>query len=140
GPLRDGVLYANGRADGIWALRDDGTSATVLWHVHSPESHWPMTMAGDTLYEARTDGSVGAYSTADGALLWQTAAEGDWIGGPVVSGGGGFVQKRTEGGGAPAGPAPLPPPPQAARGPPAPPPPPAPAGPARPLSPPATET
>src|SRR5919198_587609 len=87
GPVKDGVLYANGLQDGIYALRDAGTSATVVWHVDAPESHWPMAIVGDTLYQARTDGSVGAYAIADGHLLWETPAEGSWANGPIISGG-----------------------------------------------------
>jgi outer membrane protein assembly factor BamB len=97
GPVKDGVLYANGLQDGIYALRDDGTSATVVWHVNTPESHWPMALAGDTLYQARTDGSVGAYAISDGRLLWETMAEGSWAGGPIVSGGMVFVANDTTG-------------------------------------------
>ena len=87
GPVKDGVLYANGRADGLWALKDDGAEATVRWHVDAPESHWPMALVGDTLYQARVDGSIGAYATGDGALLWETEAQASWAGGPIVSGG-----------------------------------------------------
>jgi len=97
GPFKDGVLYASGVQDGIWALRDDGENATVLWHVDAPAAHWPMTMVDDTLYEARTDGSVGAYSTADGALLWETPATGAWADGPIVSGGMTFVGDEADG-------------------------------------------
>ena len=97
GPFKDGVLYATGLQDGIWALRDDGSSATVLWHVDAPEAHWPMTMVDDTLYEARTDGSVGAYDSADGTLLWETPASGAWADGPIVSGGMLFVGDEASG-------------------------------------------
>ena len=97
GPFKDGVLYASGLQDGIWALRDDGSSVTVLWHVDAPEAHWPMTMVDDTLYEARTDGSVGAYARADGTLLWDTPASGAWADGPIVSGGMLFVGDEANG-------------------------------------------
>jgi outer membrane protein assembly factor BamB len=97
GPVKDGVLYANGRQDGIWALRDEGSKVSVVWHVDASESHWPMALAGDTLYVARTDGSVGTYATADGKLLWETEPEGAWSGGPIVSGGMVFVANDTHG-------------------------------------------
>jgi outer membrane protein assembly factor BamB len=97
GPVRDGVLYANGTDDGIWALRDDGSIATVVWHVDAPASHWPMSMVGTTLYEVRIDGSVGAYDSVDGHLLWETEPEGDWAGGPIVSGGMVFLNNDTAG-------------------------------------------
>jgi outer membrane protein assembly factor BamB len=91
GPVKDGVLFANGRQDGIYALRDEGDRATVVWHVNTPESHWPMALVDDTLYEVRVDGSLGAYAMSDGTLLWETDPEGDWAGGPIVSGGMVFV-------------------------------------------------
>ena len=97
GPSKNGVLYASGMKDGLWALRDDGSTVTVLWHVHAAESHWPMALVGDTLYEARTDGSVGAYAIADGSLLWETASEGDFTGGPIVSGGMVFLANDSRG-------------------------------------------
>ena len=98
GPVKDGVLYANGRQDGIWALRDDGDRASVLWHVDTPESHWPMALAGDTLYEVRVDGSLGAYDiTEEGRLLWETKPDGNWAGGPIVSGGMVFIASDTTG-------------------------------------------
>jgi outer membrane protein assembly factor BamB len=97
GPFKDGVLYASGVPDGIWALRDDGENATVMWHVDATAAHWPMTMVDDTLYEARTDGSVGAYAIADGSMLWETPALGAWADGPIVSGGMMFVGDEAEG-------------------------------------------
>lgn len=97
GPIKDGILYANGRADGLYALRDQGSSAQVVWHVDAPESHWPMAMVGDTLYQARIDGSVGAYAAGDGKLLWQTTPDGEWANGPVVSGGMVFVDNDKTG-------------------------------------------
>lgn len=98
GPVKDGVLYANGRADGIWALRDDGSQATVLWHIDTPESHWPMALVGDVLYQVRVDGSLGAYDVASqGELLWETDAEGNWAGGPIVSGGMVFLANDSTG-------------------------------------------
>jgi outer membrane protein assembly factor BamB len=97
GPLKDGVLYANGRSDGIWALRDEGSRAGVVWNVDAPESHWPLALVGDTLYQARVDGSIGAYAASNGALLWETPAEGNWAGGPIVSGGMVFVANDTTG-------------------------------------------
>jgi outer membrane protein assembly factor BamB len=97
GPFKDGVLYASGTDDGIWALRDDGSSVTVLWHVDAPAAHWPMSMAGTTLYEVRLDGSVGAYDSADGTLLWETDPVGDIAGGPIVSGGMVFLNNDSQG-------------------------------------------
>jgi len=97
GPVKDDVLFANGREDGIYALRDDGDRATVMWHVDTPESHWPMALVDDTLYEVRVDGSLGAYAASDGELLWETESEGDWAGGPIVSGGMVFVANDSTG-------------------------------------------
>ena len=97
GPFKDGVLYANGTDDGIWALRDDGNHATVLWHVDAPASHWPMKLVGDALYVVRIDGSVAAYGTADGKLLWQTESLDQWGDGPIVSGGMVFTANDTHG-------------------------------------------
>jgi outer membrane protein assembly factor BamB len=56
-----------------------------------------MALVGETLYVVRVDGSVGAYATSDGKLLWETPAEGDWAGGPIVSGGMVFVANDTTG-------------------------------------------
>jgi outer membrane protein assembly factor BamB len=97
GPFRDGILYVNGLNDGLYALRDDGSKYTELWHVDAPESHWPMALVGDALYVVRTNGSVAAHSAADGSLMWETPAEGSWAGGPVVSGGMVFVANDTNG-------------------------------------------
>jgi outer membrane protein assembly factor BamB len=97
GPVKDGVLFANGREDGIYALRDDGDRATVMWHVDTPESHWPMALVEDTLYEVRVDGSLGAYAASDGQQLWETESEGDWAGGPIVSGGMVFLTNDSTG-------------------------------------------
>ena len=95
GPDKDGILYANGIQDGIFALKDDGSSVAVKWQIQAPESHWPMALVGETLYQARTDGSVGAYGIADGHLEWQTPAEGSWANGPIVSGGMVFIATDT---------------------------------------------
>jgi outer membrane protein assembly factor BamB len=88
GPVRDGVIYLSSETDGIWAMRDDRSQATKVFHVDAPPSVLPLSMFGDTLYEQRTDGSIGAYAVSDGKLLWETAATGDDGGGPpLVSGG-----------------------------------------------------
>ena len=88
GPVRDGVIYVNSQDDGMYALRDDGSAASQVWHVDSPTSYFPLSIVGDTLYEQRYDGSVGAYAVADGRLLWATPALGANGGGPpLVSGG-----------------------------------------------------
>ena len=88
GPARDGVLYLSSETDGIYAIKDDGTQSTQVWHQEAPPSVVPLSMVGDTLYEQRTDGSIGAYAASDGALRWETAATGDYGGGPpLVSGG-----------------------------------------------------
>jgi outer membrane protein assembly factor BamB len=47
-----------------------------------------MSMVGDTLYEQRRDGSIGAYRAADGTLLWETPSTGDDGGGPPLVDGG----------------------------------------------------
>ena len=87
GPVRDGIIYANSEFDGIYALRDDGGSASVVWHVDAPRGYWPAMMVGDTLYQQRRDGSIGAYALADGALEWETPSLDVAAGGPLVSGG-----------------------------------------------------
>ncbi|MFL5674021.1 MAG: PQQ-binding-like beta-propeller repeat protein [Chloroflexota bacterium] len=88
GAARDGVLYLSSETDGIYAVKDDGTHATPVWHDDAPPSIVPLSMVGDTLFEQRTDGSVGAYAASDGALEWETPATGDYGGGPpLVSGG-----------------------------------------------------
>ncbi|HEY4571119.1 MAG TPA: PQQ-binding-like beta-propeller repeat protein, partial [Kribbella sp.] len=87
GPVKNGILYANSEFDGIYALRDDGGSASVIWHVDAPRGYWPTAMVGDTLYQQRRDGSVGAYALGDGALEWETSPLDVAAGGPVISGG-----------------------------------------------------
>src|SRR6202040_1891053 len=88
GPARDGVLYLSSETDGVYAVKDDGTQATQVWHDDAPASVVPLSMVSDTLYEQRTDGSIGAYSASDGVLRWETPATGDYGGGPpLVSGG-----------------------------------------------------
>ncbi|MEA2675184.1 MAG: hypothetical protein QOI92_2376 [Chloroflexota bacterium] len=87
GPVRDGIMYANAEVDGMYALRDDGTTSTTVWRVDAPRSYWPTSLVGDTVYQQRADGSIGAYAIADGKLLWATDAPGDESGGPLVSGG-----------------------------------------------------
>jgi outer membrane protein assembly factor BamB len=96
GPARDGVLYLSSETDGIYAVRDDGTHAAQVcpgcWHDDAPPSVLPLSMVEDTLYEQRTDGSIGAYAASDGALMWETRPTGDYGGGPpLVSGGMVFV-------------------------------------------------
>jgi outer membrane protein assembly factor BamB len=86
GPVRDGIVYVSGSDDGIYALRDDGSVATQVWHVDAPRAWFPMVLVGDILYEQRADGSIGAYATADGSLLWETPAITE-ARGPLVSGG-----------------------------------------------------
>ena len=57
-----------------------------------------MALVGDVLYEVRVDGSVGAYDIAsEGELLWETDAEGNWAGGPIVSGGMVFLTNDSTG-------------------------------------------
>lgn len=97
GPVRDGVLYASGLQDGLYALRDDGSVATEIWHLDTPAAQWPMALVGETLYEQRLNGSVGAYAIGDGRLLWETPATGDSAGGPIVSGGMLFVADDMKG-------------------------------------------
>lgn len=87
GPTRDGVLYVSTQDDGIFALRDDGSKSSEVWHVDAPEATWPMVLVDGTLYHQRSDGSLAAYAAADGRLLWETDAPGDQAAGPVVSGG-----------------------------------------------------
>ena len=87
GPTKDGVLFVSTQNDGIFALRDEGSKGTEIWHVDAPQSTWPLALVGETLYNQRSDGSLGAYSAADGRLLWETDAPGDQAAGPIVSGG-----------------------------------------------------
>jgi outer membrane protein assembly factor BamB len=97
GPVRDGVLYAAGAQDGIYALRDDGSQPTVLWHTEAPTAWFALVLVGDTLYEQRDDGSIGAYAAADGHLLWETPAVGSPSRGLLVSGGMIFAANDTQG-------------------------------------------
>jgi outer membrane protein assembly factor BamB len=87
GPVKDGIIYANAEQDGLYALRDDRTTATALWRVDTPRSYWPPALVGDSVYQQRADGSIGVYATSDGHLQWETTAPGDEAGGPLVSGG-----------------------------------------------------
>jgi outer membrane protein assembly factor BamB len=86
GPVRDGIVYVSGETDGIYALRPDGS---VAWGpVDAPSSVLPMSIVGETLFEQRRDGSIGAYRAADGTLLWETpSTEDDGGGPPLVDGG-----------------------------------------------------
>lgn len=87
GPSRDGIVYVSTQDDGIFALRDDGSKGTEVWHADAPKSTWPLVLVGETLYHQRSDASLGAYAAADGRLLWETDAPGDQAAGPIVSGG-----------------------------------------------------
>lgn len=97
GPVRDGILYSNSLHDGLYALRDDGSTATPVWHVETPGSFWPNAIVGDTVYEQRADGSIGAYATSDGHLVWATPSLQEEAGGPLVSGGMVFQVQDTHG-------------------------------------------
>jgi outer membrane protein assembly factor BamB len=98
GPVRDGVIYVNSESDGMYAIRDDGSGPSQVWHVDSPTSYFPPSIVGDTLYEQRYDGSVGAYAAGNGRLLWATPALGANGGGPpLVSGGMVFVVNERHG-------------------------------------------
>jgi outer membrane protein assembly factor BamB len=88
GAVRDGVIYVASEADGLIAIRDEGSAARQLWRVESPRSYFPVSIAGDELFVQRFDGSIGAHAAADGRLLWQTPALGsNGTGSPVVTGG-----------------------------------------------------
>ncbi len=97
GPVRDGVLYVNSMQDGIYALRDDGSAPTVLWHVDAPTSFFGLALVGDTLYQAGADGSVSAYAIANGQQQWETLALGAPSLGPLVSGGMIFTANNGQG-------------------------------------------
>lgn len=85
GPVRDGIVYVSGETDGIYFLHDDGS---VARHVDAPPSVLPLSMVGETLYEQRRDGSIGAYAVADGTLLWETPETVEDGGGPPLVDGG----------------------------------------------------
>jgi len=98
GPVRDGVVYLSSESDGIYAIHDDGSAATLVWHRNAAPSVVPLSMVGDTLFEQGTDGSIAAYAASDGTPRWSTPATGDYGGGPpLVSGGMIFVVGDAQG-------------------------------------------
>lgn len=88
GPFRDGVMYVGSAGDGLFALRDKGSSYEIVQHGLAPATLFPLSMAGGVLFEQRTDGSLGAYAVKDLRLLWETDPTDDnGSGPPIVSGG-----------------------------------------------------
>ncbi|HEX6867343.1 MAG TPA: PQQ-binding-like beta-propeller repeat protein, partial [Candidatus Limnocylindrales bacterium] len=87
GAVRDGIIYVNTTNDGVFALRDTGSSFDVVWQADAPRSTFPAALVGDILYTAGSDGGVTALRTSDGTQLWSTDAGGDDMHGPIVSGG-----------------------------------------------------
>jgi outer membrane protein assembly factor BamB len=86
GASRDGLVYVTTRADGMYALRDDGGSQATVWHADVPLTDWPSVLSGDVLYVATREAGVYAVDGNDGRVLWHTPA-GDEGRGPIVSGG-----------------------------------------------------
>jgi outer membrane protein assembly factor BamB len=86
GPVRDGLVFITTRGDGMYAVRDRGTSEEVAWHADIPTTDWPAILTGDTLYVATRDEGVWAVRASDGQPLFHTAP-GSSIRGPIVSGG-----------------------------------------------------
>ena len=93
GAVRDGVVYVGTAEDGLYALRDDGSTFTQLWHVDSPALYWPVSLVGDVLYGLTGGGAVLAASIRDGSTVWLTDGPGAGDG-PVVSGGMIFVSDQ----------------------------------------------
>jgi outer membrane protein assembly factor BamB len=93
GAVRDGVVYVGTAEDGLYALRDEGSSFTELWHVDSPALFWPVNLVGDVLYGLTGGGAVLASSIHDGSTVWLTDGPGGGDG-PVVSGGMVFVSDQ----------------------------------------------
>jgi len=86
GPFRDGILYVDSHADGIYALRDDGDAATIVWHTDAPTMYRVLTLVGDTLYGATEDGTLLALRADDGTSLWTSRTVGSHVM-PIISGG-----------------------------------------------------
>jgi outer membrane protein assembly factor BamB len=88
GPVRDGTIYLGTAGDGLFEIRDRGTSYELVRHVDAPRTQFPLSLANDVLYEQRFDGSIGAYATDDLRLLWETdPADDNGSGPPIVTGG-----------------------------------------------------
>jgi outer membrane protein assembly factor BamB len=86
GPFRDGILYVSSHQDGIYALRDEGDTYSIVWHTDAPMMYRALTLVGDTLYGATADGTLLALNAADGTILWSATVGGTHVL-PVVSGG-----------------------------------------------------
>jgi outer membrane protein assembly factor BamB len=86
GPYEDGILYVDSHQDGIYALRDEGGTYSIVWHTDAPEMRRVLTLVGDTLYGAGADGSLLALRAEDGSLLWRTTIKGSSVL-PIISGG-----------------------------------------------------
>jgi len=88
GPVRDGTIYLGTAGDGLFEIRDRGTSYELVRHVEAPRTQFPLSLASDVLYEQRFDGSIGAYATDDLRLLWESKPTDDnGSGPPIVTGG-----------------------------------------------------
>ncbi|MET0773756.1 MAG: PQQ-binding-like beta-propeller repeat protein [Candidatus Limnocylindrales bacterium] len=86
GPSRDGILYVASNLDGMYALRDEGDTYSIAWHIDAPKMYRPLTLVGDTLYGWAEDGTMLAVRAADGQILWKLKGEGSHVL-PVISGG-----------------------------------------------------
>jgi outer membrane protein assembly factor BamB len=98
GPYRDGILYVDSHQDGIYALRDEGDTSSIIWHVDAPTMYRVLTLVGDTLYGAGADGSLLTLRADDGTVLWETSINGEGVL-PIISGG--MIFTADPGGGGP---------------------------------------
>jgi outer membrane protein assembly factor BamB/class 3 adenylate cyclase len=85
--IRDGIVYVIAEDDGVYALRDKGTAAEVVWHFEGRGNGRPASLVDDTLYLQRVEGPLIALSATDGHKLWQTPPGTAGTTNPVVTGG-----------------------------------------------------
>jgi class 3 adenylate cyclase/outer membrane protein assembly factor BamB len=85
--IRDGIVYVISNDDGVYALRDKGTTAEQIWQFPGRCNCLPTSLVGDTLYLQRGEGPLIALSVIDGNKLWQTPPGMAGTSNPVVTGG-----------------------------------------------------
>jgi len=85
--IRGGIVYAVTADDGVYALRDKGSSAEQVWHTSGLGSFLPASLVGDVIYLQGVDGPLVALSATDGHQLWRTPLPTVGRSNPVVSGG-----------------------------------------------------
>jgi len=85
--IRGGIVYAVTADDGVYALRDKGSSAEQVWHTSGLGSLRPASLVGDVVYLQVGDGPLVALSATDGHELWRTPQPMIGKSNPVVTGG-----------------------------------------------------